>query len=297
MSLSDRPALAERDLGRGHRTDAHDVRRDAGRPPRHQPDQRGQPEFGGLLRRRHDAHRGGVVLPAGVAGGDGGVRIIACSRTGFSLASDSTEVSARGCSSVSMSSSPCRVRTVDRDDLLGEDAVLLRGDRPLMRRHREFVLFLPRDAVLAAQVLGGLEHAARHRVVPPARGGAAAREPVVHLDAAAGTAPAHVGGVEGDIAHALRAAGDDEIVVAAAHLQARLDDGLQTRSAAPVDLHTGNGDRQAGVQRDHATDRRRLAVGIAVPEDHVLHRRRARSRSGRADPSARRPRGRRRSAT
>ena len=68
------------------------------------------------------------------------------------------------------------------------------------------------------------------------------------------------------------AAGDDEVVVAVAHLQAGLDHRLQARPAAAVDLHAGNRHRQAGVQRDHASDRGRLAARIAVPENHVLHR-------------------------
>ena len=69
----------------------------------------------------------------------------------------------------------------------------------------------------------------------------------------------------------LGTARNDEVVVAGAHLQTRLDDRLQTRSAAPIDLHAGNGHRQARIQCDHATDRGCLAVRIAVAEDHVVH--------------------------
>ena len=160
----------------------------------------------------------------------------------------------------------------DRDDLLGEDAVLLCSDRALVRRHREFVLFLARYAVLATQVLCRLEHAARHRVVTATGSGAPAGEAVVHLDATPGTAPPHVGRIEGDIAHALRAARDDEFVVPTADLETRLDDRLQTRSTPTVDLHAGNGHGQAGIQCDHTADCRRLAVGVAVSEDHVADR-------------------------
>src|SRR6201999_745041 len=110
----------------------------------------------------------------------------------------------------------------------GEDPVLLRGHRPLVRSHREFVLLLPRDVVLPPQVFRGFQHPAGHRVVPAAGGAASAGQPVVHPHTATGTAPAHIGGVEGDVAHAFRTAGDDEIVVAGTDLQARLDNGLQT---------------------------------------------------------------------
>ena len=159
----------------------------------------------------------------------------------------------------------------DGNDLLGEDAVLLRGDRPLMRRHRQLVLLLPGDRVLPAQVLCGLQHAAGHRVVAPARGGASAGQCVVHLDAGSGSAPTHIRRIEGDVAHALGTARDDEIVVAVGNLQARLDHGLQTRAAPPVDLHAWHGHRQAGVQRDDAADRGCLAARIAVAENDVLH--------------------------
>jgi hypothetical protein len=55
-------------------------------------------------------------------------------------------------------------------------------------------------------------------------------------------------------------------------LQAGLDDGLQSRPAAPVDLHTGHGHRQAGVEGHDPPDRRRLTVGVAVSEDDIVDR-------------------------
>ena len=64
---------------------------------------------------------------------------------------------------------------------------------------------------------------------------------------------------------------DHNVVVAVGNLQCRLDDGLQSRPAAAVDLHAGNGHRQSGVQRHHAPDRGCLAAGIAVAEDDVLN--------------------------
>src|SRR5262249_4233067 len=112
---------------------------------------------------------------------------------------------------------------------------------------------------------------ARHRVVATTGGGAATGQPGMHADTTTGTTPAHIGGGEGDVAHAFAAAGDDEVIVAGAHLQARLDHRLQTRTAAAVDLHAGNRHRQTGIQCHHTPNRRRLAAGIAVPENDVLH--------------------------
>ena len=106
----------------------------------------------------------------------------------------------------------------------------------------------------------------------PARGAAAASQAVVHGDSTPCAAPSHVHGVEGDIAHALGATGDDQMVVTAGHLQTGLNHRLQTRPASAVDLHTGNGDGQAGVECHDPSDRRRFAVGVAVAEDDVLHR-------------------------
>ena len=228
-------------------------------------------EFGGPLRGGHQTHGGRVVLPAGVSRGHGRFRII-LEQNGFELAQRFHRgVGARVLVGVDHLLAPAAAHG-DRDDLFGQDAVLLRGHRTLVRRHRQFVLLLTRDAVLAAQILRGLQHAAGHRIVATTGGGAAARQSVVHLYAAAGTAPAHVGGVERDVAHALRAAGDDEIVVTGGDLQTCLDDRLQARSAATVYLHAGHRHRQTRIECDHASDRRRLAVGIAVPEDDILHR-------------------------
>src|ERR1700733_7791225 len=159
----------------------------------------------------------------------------------------------------------------NRNDLLGQNAILLRRHRPLVRRHREFVLLVSRDAVLPPKIFRRLQHPAGHRVMTTTGGGPSAREPVVHPHTTAGTAPAHVGGVEGDVAHALRAARDDDIAVACAHLQTRLDHRLQARPTAPVDLHTGNRHGQTGVQCDDPTDRRRLAARVAMTEDDILH--------------------------
>ncbi|AHD23813.1 hypothetical protein Y013_15525 [Rhodococcus pyridinivorans SB3094] len=93
----------------------------------------------------------------------------------------------------------------------------------------------------------------------------------MHLHAGAGAAPADVGGVERRVAHRLGATGDDEIVVAVTDLEGGLDDGLQARTAAAVDVHAGHRDRQTGVEGDDATDGRGFAVAVAVAEDDVLN--------------------------
>ena len=85
--------------------------------------------------------------------------------------------------------------TVTGDDLLGEAPVLLGRDRALVRAQRELVLLLAGDRVLAPQVLGGLEHAAGHRVVVATGGHARAGEPVGERAPRRRGAPAQLGRV------------------------------------------------------------------------------------------------------
>ncbi len=157
----------------------------------------------------------------------------------------------------------------DRHDLLREDAVVLRCHRPRVRVESQFVLLRAGDRVLGAQVLGGLDHAAGHRVEAAAGGGAGTDQAVVHLHPRAGAAPADIGGVERGIAHRLGAPGDDHVVVSVAHLQRGLDHGLQARPATAIDVHAGDGDGQARVECDDPADRGSLAVAVAVTEDDV----------------------------
>ena len=93
---------------------------------------------------------------------------------------------------------------------------------------------------------------------------AAALEAVVQRHRAGARAPAHVGRVVLDVAHALDAAGEHDVGGAGLHHHRRVDDGLQAAAAAAVELHAGHVDRQAGLQRDPAADAGRLAVGVAT---------------------------------
>ena len=194
MSASVSPARSSAARGRGHRADAHASGRHAGDRPGDQPGQRPQPELGGPLAGGHEADRGAVVLPAGVARRDRRVGVLRPHAPGCSAASVSSVVSARGCSSRSTTRRrPCRPRTVTGTISSAKRPSSLRRDRPLVRAQRQLVLLLARDRVLAAQVLGGLEHPAGHRVVAAARGDPAAGEPVGSMTLARRGAPAHAG--------------------------------------------------------------------------------------------------------
>jgi hypothetical protein len=55
------------------------------------------------------------------------------------------------------------------------------------------------------------------------------------------------------------------------HLHRALDHRLEPGSAAAIDLQSGNVDGHSGIERGNASQRRRLAVGIALPEQHIVH--------------------------
>ena len=101
--------------------------------PGHQPHQRSEAELRGSLRGGHETHGRRVVLAAGIAGRHGRVWII-LEQNGFELAQRFHRgVGARmlvGVDHFLAAAAPHG----DRDDLFGQNAVLLRGHRALVRR-------------------------------------------------------------------------------------------------------------------------------------------------------------------
>ena len=133
------------------------------------------------------------------------------------------------------------LRDGDGNELVRE-AVFLPGLRgALVALHRIGVAILPADLIIAREIFGCLDHAgddaeARDRLAHHA----AARETVVHGDRARARAVAHVGRIIFDIAHALDAARDDDIGSAGLDHHRRVDNGLQARAAAAVELVAGH---------------------------------------------------------
>ena len=155
-------------------------------------------------------------------------------------------------------------------DLLAEYARLVRGDRPLVRAEGELVLLVARNRVLAAEVLGRLDHPARHRVVDAAGGDPPADQAVLEHRATGAGSPAQRRRVELGLAHALGAAGEHEVGGAGLNLHARLDHRLQPGAAAAVDLEAWHVDRQPRIERRHAAERGRLTVRITLTQQHVV---------------------------
>src|SRR5258708_4249970 len=95
---------------------------------------------------------------------------------------------------------------LDRNDLIGEAALPLRRHGPEVGAQGKGVLLLASDSVLAAYVLGRLQHAAGDRVAFPARRYPCPCQPVGQLDLRTWAVPAQARRVVLDLAHALGAA-------------------------------------------------------------------------------------------
>ena len=189
---------------------------------------------------------------------------------GRSAARRSSVVSARGCSSRSTTRSPLRsltvTGTISSANVPSSCAATARWcersassswsarDMPYSRRTFSAVSIMPPSTTWSQ----------------PAGIHPRAREPVGELDAAALDAPADAHRVELGLAHAVDSAGQDELGGAGLDLHAAEHDRLQPRAAAAVELQAGHLDAEARVERGDAADRRRLAVRIALAEDHVV---------------------------
>ena len=156
--------------------------------------------------------------------------------------------------------------------LFVEAALTLGGDGALVAAEGVLVLLGAGDFVLAGQVLGGLHHATGDGAEALVRGDsdAGAGQTVVEGYRAEAGAPAGLVAVELRAAHALDAAGDDNVRVICLHQHAGVQDGLQARGAAAVQLVAGHLDGQSGLEPRQAANGGVLTAGIAVAEDDVV---------------------------
>src|SRR3546814_2745863 len=134
-------------------------------------------------------------------------------------------------------------RSMARDDFICELARGLRGGGALLRLERIFILRFAADVVALGDDLGGADHRHIGVLVHRDQLGVGFDE---HLDAAA------------DLRDALDAAGDRDVLAVDDDLLRGGRDRHQSRRALAVDRHAGDGDGQAGAQRDQARDIHRL---------------------------------------
>ena len=157
-----------------------------------------------------------------------------------------------------------------RDQLVGESARVVGGDRALMGPNRQLVLFLARDPVLATQVLRGLDHSAFDGVRSTACGLAGTVESIRKGDATLAHAGAKAERVVLHVGHRLRPARHDYARRACGDLARGVEHRLQAGAAPSVDLQSRHTGSQSGVQCGDAANRGCFAIGIAVTEHHVV---------------------------
>ena len=135
-----------------------------------------------------------------------------------------------------------------------------------------FILLLPGDFILLRQVFRRFHHPGN--VAEPFLRGNGLPGPfqtIVELLRAETAAPAGFVDIILGIAHAFHAAGKHRIGVFGLHQHGGVQDGLQARGTAPVELVAGNFDRQVGFQAGQAANGRVLAAGIAEAQDDIIY--------------------------
>ena len=246
VEVLDGPAgLLQRLLGSGDRPRAHDRGVDAGVCPGDDAGERRDAPLPGLLQRHEDDGRRAVVDAAGAARRDRAVLIEGRAELGKRLVGhavlDELVVGEHGLALARLDD--------DGDDLVLELAGLLGGLSLVLRGDGEAVLLLARDLPLAGHVLGRVAHVVAVEGVPQAILDHGVDElHVAHLGAVA-----QVGAVR-RLAHALLAAGDDDVGGAERDLLGAERDRAQARAAQLVDAPGGRIDRDAGGWRPAARD-------------------------------------------
>ncbi len=185
-------------------------------------------------------------------------------KAGRSVASFSSEVSARGPSSISTATgSPRRSgsRRLHGDHLLGEPALAGGVHSARMALQREAVLLGAGDLVSLGDVLGGLAHGlGRVALGHPGVDQAPAERGVVHGLRPAGQSGLGLQDHPRRAAHGLGAPGHVQVALTEAQGPRGLVDRLEPGGAEAVDGNSGDLDRKPGEERRHAP---RVAVVLA----------------------------------
>jgi hypothetical protein len=145
------------------------------------------------------------------------------------------------------------------DDFIVEESGSLSCDSAAMRLGREGVLVTTGDAVRTAHILGCLDHPTGNRVMTAAGGDPTSCQPVIQQLITPSRAPSGPKAVVLNAAHALGSASDDDVCGTSLHTHRRIDDGLQTRPATTVHLHSWHRHGQASVECSHPAQCRRFA--------------------------------------
>ena len=135
-----------------------------------------------------------------------------------------------------------------------------------------FILLLPGDFVLLRQIFRRFHHPGN--VAEPflrSDGFPGPFQAVVELLGAEPAAPAGFVDIILGVAHAFHAAGNHRVGVFGLHQHSGVEDGLQTRGTAAVELIAGDFDGQVGFEAGQAANGRIFAAGIAETQDDIVN--------------------------
>ncbi|MNF85165.1 hypothetical protein D3C84_675520 [compost metagenome] len=155
------------------------------------------------------------------------------------------------------------LRHLDGQEFAGEEPRLLRLAVQGLAARREGIRLLAADAKLTSDVVGRLRHGVRaeggfHPGIGEARADAAVEDPEI-----AGPGAVRLGHHEGGAAHAFRAAGNEQLALAAPHRASRIQHRCQARAAQAVDGQAADRHRQAGKQGGMAGQVAAVFAGLA----------------------------------
>jgi len=261
--------LLQRLVRGGHRTHPHLAWVDACARCCHDASQRGEPELRRLAGGGEENRRGPIVEAATVARR----HRAAFAKGGLELR-QLLQRRVRARSFVKVDRRRLLPRHGHRQQLGTVPSRLAGGQRALVRSQREFVLLLPRDAILRRHVLGGLAHALqREPLRHPRIGEAPAEGGVVALERSGREPLSWLHQRPRRPRHALHAAGDAQLHVAEADGARRLHCRLQPTGAEAIDGHARHVLGKAGEEQRHAGDVAVvLACLVGASEEHLVDR-------------------------
>jgi hypothetical protein len=136
----------------------------------------------------------------------------------------------------------------------------------------KFILLNAAERVVAAEIFGGFDHAAEHRIVAAAGCFAATTEGVAQQETASSSqTPTGVNRVQRCLAHDIDTACDDQIAHAGLHLHGGVKDGLQAAATAAINLHATHSDGQSCIKSSDAGYRHSLGRGVGLTEDDLVN--------------------------
>ena len=151
----------------------------------------------------------------------------------------------------------------DRADLALEEAVLVGLGVFLLRAEREDIALLAAELIVAGQVVGGLRHGVgAEQALDLGVGEARAERGIEHLEVLA-EGLLGLADHERRPRHALDAAGDAHVGLAAGDGMRRADQRVEARAAQPVVHGAGRLDRQTRQQQRVAGDVAAVLAGLA----------------------------------